>query len=145
MLNEKYIHQELKAIPELMALYKRFSKKAKNIYYGRNRIVFDMGMFVAKLPCAWGGFGDNDWEGSVSNSKEQMLEPTKHLQYARTKLVYVGGIPVCYMEKVDEALDIDGIHPFDNKRMPGWVSYVDCGQVGYTRRGRLVAYDWGRN
>lgn len=26
--------------------------------------------------------------------------------------------------------------------LPPWVSYVDCGQVGYNCKGELVAYDW---
>jgi hypothetical protein len=28
---------------------------------------------------------------------------------------------------------------------PSWAGEVDCGQVGYNKTGRLVAYDYGRH
>lgn len=141
-LDKRYIAPELKKLKPLMALYKRYTKKAKAIHYGRNRIVFDMGYYVVKLPSDHAGFGDNDWEGSVSNGPEQLANPLDYIQYARTRLMYVQDIPVCLMEKVSTEHEV---HPFSDKSMPDWVSSVDCGQVGYTRRGRLVAYDWGYN
>ena len=26
---------------------------------------------------------------------------------------------------------------------PRWMAYIDCGQAGYNRQGRVVAYDYG--
>ena len=33
---------------------------------------------------------------------------------------------------------------FDNE-LPDWTGFVDCGQVGFTKKGELVAYDFGYN
>ena len=27
--------------------------------------------------------------------------------------------------------------------LPGWAGFIDCGQVGKTKDGRIVAYDFG--
>ncbi len=53
---------------------------------------------------------------------------------AKCKLIYVGGIPVLVMEFVKQI-------PY--KEMPDWADFIDCGQVGYNRRGNIVAYDYG--
>lgn len=60
------------------------------------------------------------------------------------------GIPVapCRVEAVNDdvhVLVMDRVVPvhdaFSDKSMTWWVSYVDCGQVGYLPSGELVAYD----
>jgi hypothetical protein len=43
-------------------------------------------------------------------------------------------LDVLVMERVEETAVV-------YKDMPEWVGWVDCGQVGYDREGRLVAYD----
>lgn len=145
-LDKSYICPELKQCKPLMSLYKRYTKKAKNIYYGRNRIVFDMGRYVVKLPSAHGGFGDNDWEGSIGNGPEQLAEPLKYVQYARTRLMYVNDIPVCLMEKVEHAtVEQTNAHLNTLGGESDWTWSVDGGQVGFNSRGKLVAYDYGMN
>lgn len=60
------------------------------------------------------------------------------------------GIPVapCRWHEVSEDLVVlvmERVTPvvgaFNDKSMPWWVSYVDCGQVGHLPNGKLVAYD----
>jgi hypothetical protein len=53
------------------------------------------------------------------------------------KLSLKFGIPIIRMELVQVVDDIDDI-----KNLPDWVVCIDCQQVGYTKQGRLVAYDW---
>lgn len=43
---------------------------------------------------------------------------------------------------VAESLDE---HLQANKELPTWCDFVDCRQVGYNRKGKLLAYDYGRN
>jgi hypothetical protein len=119
---------------KLLELYKRyFDKKPERVETGRNRTTFIFRTYVVKLPRNHGGLGDNDWEGSISNAEDS--DPND-VQYARTRLVYVGEIPIIFMERVTHAY---------GERLPEWAMSVDCGQVGYTRSGRLVAYDYGLN
>lgn len=51
--------------------------------------------------------------------------------------VVTEGMDVLVMEKVD----IQGVSHLGYKDMPDWVGSVDCAQVGYDRKGLLVAYD----
>lgn len=133
---EEWISPHLK-VPDLAALYERYSRRALHIFYGRNRIVFELPHCVVKLPRDAGGFADNDWEGSVSNSPETYNDDI-HVQYPRAAVVYWRDIPVTFMEKVK---DLDPWPGYD--ALPDWVGSVDGGQVGYTKKGRLVAYDYG--
>jgi hypothetical protein len=125
-------------------LHQRYMKRAIGCSGGRNRNVFIMpGGYVVKLPKNFAGIGDNDWEGSVSNTEDSTNDPY-HIQYPKTRLgYYAGDIPVVFMEFV-EALTHAGIV----ERLgyyPDWVLSVDCGQVGVNKGGRLVAYDYGPN
>jgi hypothetical protein len=88
-----------------------------------------MGKDVVKIPCTLAGFGDNDWEGSCSSGDDE-------IQYARTRLAYHDGVPIVFMEKVTQV-------PIEEQ--PEWAGLIDCGQVGYTRLGKIVAYDFGLN
>lgn len=42
------------------------------------------------------------------------------------------------MEYVDPAMDSD----FEDGDIPSWTQEIDCGQVGWTAKGKLVAYDY---
>lgn len=102
--------------------------RAEGLHTGRNRATLLMGKYVIKFPLCGDGVADNDWEGSISGGD--------YIQYARTRLAYVGDVPIVFMEQVEYA-------KVNYDAMPDWVGSVDCGQVGYTRKGKLVAYDYG--
>lgn len=121
----------------LFSLFSRFAHRSKDVHVGRNRTVFDMGTYVVKIPRALDGFTDNEWEGSVSNGNDDPEE----VRYARTRLAYVDEIPVVFMEKVEYASTAQIVSKLGHE--PDWVNSVDCGQVGFTRDGRLVAFDYG--
>lgn len=57
--------------------------------------------------------------------------------YARCRLIRVAGA-VCLVMVWVEPLDYTG-PPIP---IPDWVDGIDCRQVGHTRRGKLVAYDF---
>jgi hypothetical protein len=95
---------------------------------------------VVKLPRNFDGCTDNDWEGSVSNAPESRNDPL-HVQYPKTKLVYVDDIPVVFMERIESLTSRAIEERFGHE--PAWVFSVDGGQVGVNRHGRLVAYDYG--
>lgn len=128
--------------PDLLALYERYFDRANSMTYGRNRAVFFFDKFVVKLPMNWGGVGDNDWEGSISNGPDAESCSWQVL-FARTRLAYVNQYPIVFMERVEHAKYNDLRQLYG--KVPDWVGCVDCGQVGFTRSGKLVAYDYGRN
>ena len=116
----------------------RYSSRCLSIFEGRTRNVFNFGKYVVKVPKNFYGVIDNEWEGCVSNSED--CDP-EDVQYARTRLDYWKGVPVVFMEYVEYASDEQ-----ISKRLgyvPEWTMSVDCGQVGFNRKGRLVAYDYG--
>ena len=127
-------------IPELWALYERYMARCRDYQIGRNRIVFISDKYVVKLPWTNAGVADNDWEGSVSNIPDAPYNDYQVI-YARTRLHYEANIPVLFMERV-EYMNTDDIKAKFG-REPEWVGYVDCGQVGLSRTGKLVAYDYG--
>jgi hypothetical protein len=121
----------------LLRLHQRFAKRCVDYTFGRNRGVFVMpGNYVVKIPKNGDGCTDNDWEGSISNGEDSSEED---VQYARTRLFYYKEdnnlIPIVFMEYVE--------YHCDYKNQPDWVASVDCGQVGYNKKGRLVAFDYG--
>lgn len=136
-----WVHPEL--LPRVAALHHRFAARALSVAGGRNRNTFLMpGNYVVKLPKSWEGYGDNDWEGSISNAEENLNSPY-HVQYPKTRLLYVEDIPILFMEKVKPIYEKELIDLFEE--IPDWVHCVDCGQVGITKKGRLVAFDYGLN
>jgi hypothetical protein len=120
----------------------RYATRTPDVLCGRNRMVFVFTNYVVKIPMNWDGVADNDWEGSVSNG-ENYGDP-QYVQYARTRLVYVGDIAIVFMEcvrhaSVREVEEHLGTPPGESD----WTWSVDGGQVGFNRHGRLVAYDYG--
>lgn len=121
-------------------LHQRYEKRCLLVHGGRNRNVFDLGKYVVKIPKNLAGFGDNDWEGSVSNSPES-LGHDDYVQYPRTRLAYYKEVPIVFMEKVEPVTAKEIVRRLGYE--PDWVNSVDCGQVGFNRKGRLLAYDYG--
>ena len=97
---------------------------------GRNRAVFltPSGKFVIKIPLNIAGNSDNYIEGKKKND-DFPLPNSKYLE--------INGFSCVMMEYVEQ-LKIS-----DATNIPWWANYVDSMQVGYTRKGRLVAYDYG--
>lgn len=122
-------------------LFDRYHKRCKGFESGRTRCTFMFGRYVVKLPITHAGVGDNDWEGSVSNGPDQNEE--EHVQYARTRMHYEDSIPVLFMEYVEWARTAEIVARLGHE--PDWVGCVDCGQVGFNRAGKLVAFDYGLN
>lgn len=128
-----------KTTKRLIYLHKKFFlRNPLDFHPSRTRNVFIYQKVVVKLPIDSLGFMANDWEGSISNTPESFNHPY-YVQYPRTRLYYWKGIPILWMEKVEIADWTDKSY----SDFPDWVGSVDCGQVGYTRKGRLVAYDYG--
>lgn len=119
----------------LQTLFNRYKNKntCEDIHVGRNRVVFLFPHYVVKLPRNADGYADNDWEGSVSHLENS--NPKEDIQYARTRLVYYHGIPILFMERVEQVCC--------GEALPEWVKSVDCCQVGWTQKGEIVAYDYG--
>lgn len=124
----------------LTRLHERYASRAEAVHEGRNRRVYVMRNHVVKVPMNNDGVADNDWEGSVSNC-DQYPQSDYQVQYARTRLIVVDDVPVVLMERVDDVTVAQIVDRLG--REPQWVGCVDCGQVGFNRRGRLVAYDYG--
>lgn len=138
---EEKVQAERKAFQQVLKkLEARYAPRALEILEGRNRRVYVMRTYVVKVPRNGDGIGDNDWEGSVSNY-EQYPQGDYQVQYARTRLMYVDDIPVVLMERVDDISSKEIVQRLG--REPRWVWSVDGGQVGFNKRGRLVAYDYG--
>lgn len=99
---------------------------------GRNREAFltKRGKYIIKVPLNEAGWSDNlievtDYERNRFLGREYM---------ARCRMVVLSGVPCLIMERVDPVTSLKGL--------PEWTDFVDCRQVGYNRKGKLVAYDW---
>lgn len=97
---------------------------------GRNRVTFLLpsGKYVLKIPRNDSGVWDNHHEARLSGT----------WNYARCKLVNLCGIWCLVMEY----LNCETIYK-EYDSLPDWTIGVDCCQVGYNRKGKLLAYDFG--
>lgn len=118
----------------------RYAPRAIEILEGRNRRVYVMRNYVVKVPRNGCGVADNDWEGSVSNSA-QYPQSDYQVQFARTRMFVIDDVPVVLMERVEEATSKQIVKRLHHE--PQWTWQVDGGQVGFNKRGRLVAFDYG--
>lgn len=104
------------------------SQPITEIGRGRNRLVLRHGKYVIKIPLNFNGEVDNAWEARVR---------LRDIPTARCRLATLGGWQVLVMEYVEVPTD------FSYAAYPNWCKSVDCAQVGWTRQGKLVAYDFG--
>jgi hypothetical protein len=97
---------------------------------GRNRVAFLLpsGKYVLKVPRNDAGVADNYHEARFGGT----------WNYAKCKLVNLCGISCLIMEY----LDYEPIYE-EYDLLPDWTMSVDCCQVGYNRKGKLLAYDFG--
>lgn len=111
-----------------LALLKKLNEKYEYIGRGRNRIVFKSksGKYVIKVPRNIEGNGDNFRE----TKKEDFGFPVP-----KSRRIILDDFCCVIMEYVEHV-------SFKDRKAPSWVSWIDCGQVGYNRKGELVAYDY---
>ena len=116
-------------------LIRKFAKSIglKYIGSGKDRHVFKNPYThsVVKIPANINGINANECE-------YRYYHGDRDPRYARCSLELLDGVPIIHMEAVREISYIDGEH----KTLPAWTDWVDCQQVGYTKDGRLVAYDY---
>jgi hypothetical protein len=109
-----------------------FKAKGKYLGSGRNRAVYQLRKdYVIKVPINEDGFADNFNEDRAYHRRRN--EPL-----AAARMVYADksdGIPLLVMEYVEPVKSF--------KDLPSWVYSIDSMQVGYNRKGKLVAYDYG--
>lgn len=132
------IEPELQGEDELISLHVKFCEKYGPPKLGTSRATYIGKNFVFKLPITMMGYRDNDNEGSIISIGKEGDE--FYVPIARSKLLPRVDIPIVIMEKVTEVTmdDIASVHG----SVPSFFSIVDSGQVGYTRKGRLVAFDY---
>lgn len=115
------------------SLINRFQSRAIKRSEGRNRIVFDLGNgLVVKLPKNAAGASDNIYESKQHGP-----------QYPRTKIVFCLNVPVLFAQIVIPANEDQIFEKLGT--IPRWVYSIDRKQVGFTRKGDLVAFDYGLN
>lgn len=111
---------------KVLNLLDQMAKQHGEPSVGRTRAVYDTGDgYVTKVPLSWEGVMQSGTEANWDNEE---------IPVAECQLVDMDGIPVLRMEKVQ-------IEHASYKDLPDWVGFVDGGQVGRTKEGRLVAYD----
>ncbi len=98
---------------------------------GRTRIVFLLDETVLKIPLTDEGLYANALEADHSRREGK----TGSIPIADCAIDWHGDLSVLRMERVDITPSLDG------SPKPAWTGAVDCGQVGYDREGRLVAFD----
>ena len=96
---------------------------------GRNRIVWRRCNIVVKVPLNNDGLHDN-WNERKMWSK---YHTHTEIKYASCRLYANYFLLMEYVNAFVPTSDL-----------PMWANYVDCRQVGYNRRGMIVAYDYGR-
>lgn len=117
----------------LLDLHLAMMKKYGSPLCGTGRAVYVSKFAVFKVPLNEGGFRANDVECN--------LVYVPGIPLARTRYVKPMLIEILAMQRVEEVnyeqiMEREGV-------VPSFVSAVYMGQVGYTRKGKLVAYDYG--
>lgn len=103
---------------------------------GRTRAVFDRGDgYVVKVPINGEGFAANHRE-VLTSEVEDPYTPVADCHHDTVYDVSPEGVSVLVMEK----LSFEGV-PKGYSNLPDWVMSVDGGQVGYNKKGELVAFD----
>lgn len=111
------------------ALIQKMIGKYEMLGAGRCRMAFKLksGNYVVKVPLSENGEDDN----CVESSKQDFGHPV-----AKARMVVIDGLYCAVMEYVEH---YEGLR----EDTPEWTDFVDCGQFGYTKKGEMVAYDFG--
>lgn len=110
----------------------------KSIGSGRNRIAFQKGNTIIKVPLNFDGISDNEYE--YKTYEDAKLNPKLYgeIKFAKAKLLHTSdGVPILFMEKLNTESSFN--------EHPKWADCIDCGQVGKDKQGNWKAYDYGRN
>ena len=105
---------------------------------GTSRVTYLSKFVVFKVPVTLDGFRNNDWEASLCGIGEEGTD--YHIPLARSRHLPHQDIPVVVMERITEASISDILEKLG--KIPDFVSAVDSAQVGFTRKGKLVAFDY---
>lgn len=132
-----FCFEEKKQNKTAIKICNTFNKKYTLLDSGRNRLVFKLksGNYVLKFPLNEDGVSDNDWEASTCSNKND--RDRDEVQWPKTRYIEIEGFICCIMEYIEP------ITSFENKNLPDWINSVDGGQVGYNKKGLLLAYDYG--
>lgn len=110
-------------------------KKKFDFEKGRHRVVFfdRKNNEVIKIPISDSGIAANFQELDYQDDNLAITNLDE-------KLSIKYHIPIIRMEYV-KPISMEDLEEKEGK-IPGWVYSIDSAQVGYTKDGRLVAYDW---
>lgn len=130
------------AVDKVLAWLERFeTTNAKVLTFGRHRLVYQLRNCVLKFA--------HNIEGVQANCDEVKLSrKRKYLHYpvARCKSILTVGdcVIALIMECVDEKSFKKKLRDMYYNIPPelDWIKDIDCRQVGYTRSGKVVAYDY---
>lgn len=118
----------------LIRYIRRFLRKSKRWKFlgegsTRRAYLLPSGRRVIKLPLDCYGVEAN--EGEIRQSRQDI---TGRLARCRP-FIYKGQL--CSIMQYVEPVKTE-----DRPTLPDWCYGIDCTQVGHTRKGKLVAYDW---
>lgn len=128
----------------ILAAIERYSPRAESVQSGRNRLTFFFPTYVIKVPRNMSGNSDNEHESCMGKYALKNRKNNRGVPMARTRLMSNEPIYIIAMERV-EHLGWPGAEKHYNGMTPDWIDFVDCGQVGLTRSGEVVAYDYGNS
>lgn len=114
-----------------VALHEKLWKKYGEPKCGNSRATYISKNYVFKLPLSE--------EGIYQNEDECTLLSDDYWQFAKTRLIDSDSRLLC-MERVEHAFYDTIIERLGY--VPEFVMGIDCSQVGFNRRGELVAYDF---
>lgn len=124
----------------LLELHRFCCKKYGPPKLGTSRVTYLSKHVVFKVPINNDGFRNNDWEASLLSIGKDENDPN-YIPLAYSRFLPGCGIPVVVMEKVREATKDEIIAKFG--AIPDFVYNVDMGQVDWTKKGKLVVFDYG--
>lgn len=121
----------------LLNIHKKMCKKYGLPKIGTSRVTYISKSVVFKVPISECGFRNNDLEASIIS----LYENTEYeIPIAKSRHLLNCEVPIVVMEKVKEMSLSDIKDQYGE--MPDFVSAVDMGQVGLTKKGKLVAFDY---
>lgn len=100
---------------------------------GWDRLVFKTKYGVVKL-----AYPNHEGMNYREEFNYQITRQNKEfIKIARCRIVFVKGFPLLLMEWVKPYWEVG----LSYKDLPEWCGYIDGSQVGYNRKGELVAFD----
>jgi len=93
---------------------------------GLSREVYVSERYVYKLPYTDKGINDNYYEARICKQSISRCAPCR--------VIHIQDIPILVMERLDLKLS--------KEEIPEWADWIDCRQVGRSRSGKILAYDF---